>query len=82
MGSFGQTVGALLDTYGKCLRLLKRLGGGSASGAAQSTLGTSIRSDRSKIRRNYSSRISSQGSTFEKGDGEHSPLPSLGGHDG
>ncbi|KEY65768.1 hypothetical protein S7711_08707 [Stachybotrys chartarum IBT 7711] len=68
MGSFGETVGVLLNTYTECLRLLKKLGPGTKASAAQSKLGGSIRSNRAEVRRVYSSGLSSRGSYFEDGD--------------
>jgi hypothetical protein len=71
-------VASLLETYTKCLVLLKGLnqsgsGPGAADGAAthHKSLRKSIRSDRSKVRRAYESRISQDGSSrIGKGDGE------------
>ncbi|KAH7309437.1 hypothetical protein B0I35DRAFT_482214 [Stachybotrys elegans] len=68
MGSFGDSVRALLDTYGRCLKLLKGLRQAGQPSDAQSSLGSSIRSDRAKIRRVYSSGLEHRGATFEKGD--------------
>lgn len=80
MGNFGAAVHSLLDTYTKCLSLLRGFRASDADhGAAsvsQSKLSKSLRSDRSSIRRAYSSRASQNGSLFEKGDGE-SRLPVL-----
>lgn len=72
MGSFGETVASLLDTYTKCLSLLKGLRQDGRPSDSQSRLGTSIRSDRSKVRRVYSSKVSVKGRSFEKGDGKSS----------
>ncbi|KAF3001145.1 hypothetical protein E8E14_004306 [Neopestalotiopsis sp. 37M] len=75
MANFGNGVSALIETYSRCLRLLK-LFGGQHSGAdsigltldeVQSLRG-SIRSDRSQVRRAYSSRLSKSGNRLEKGD--------------
>lgn len=72
MGSFGETVASLLDTYTKCLSLLKGLRQHGRPSDSQSRLGSSIRSDRAKVRRVYSSRRSLKGASFEKGDGTSS----------
>ncbi|KAK7419987.1 hypothetical protein QQX98_002993 [Neonectria punicea] len=84
MGTFGATVASLLDTYTKCLSLLKgfRSDDGSHTGRGtpselQSSLGSSLRSDRARVRRAYSSQLSQNGVRFEKGDGE--VVRSLGG---
>lgn len=70
---FGDSVTALLDTYANCLKLLKAFNGGKAdrdrAGEAR-LLRSSIKSDRAKIHRAYSSRRSVAGSRFEKGDRE------------
>ncbi|KAM0354117.1 hypothetical protein ACHAPU_001152 [Fusarium lateritium] len=70
MGSFGTAVTSLLDTYTNCLSLLKgfRNSDAGASSETRSTLSTSLRSDRARIRRAYASRLSQDGSRFEKGD--------------
>lgn len=77
MGTFGATVTSLLDTYTKCLSLLKGFRGGDGGhGTAselQSSLGSSLRSDRARVRRAYSSQLSQNGVRFEKGDGESCP---------
>lgn len=73
MGNFGATVASLLDTYTDCLSLLKRFRSNRNEAAAsetRSTLSSSLRSDRARIRRAYSSRLSQNGARFEKGDGE------------
>lgn len=70
MGSFGEAVDSLLSTYTKCLSLLKGLRQEGKPNDSQSRLGSSIRSDRSKVRRVYSSRLSVKGTSFEKGDGK------------
>ncbi|KAI1066674.1 hypothetical protein LB507_011183, partial [Fusarium sp. FIESC RH6] len=61
---------SLLDTYTKCLSLLKgsrKYDAGPLSDT-QSTLSASLRSDRSRVRKAYVSRLSKDGSRFEKGD--------------
>lgn len=75
MGSFGGTVASLLDTYTKCLSLLKGLRQEGKPSGSQTRLGSSIRSDRAKVRRVYSSRLSLKGAPFEKGDGEFFGAP-------
>ncbi|KZL83462.1 hypothetical protein CI238_02501, partial [Colletotrichum incanum] len=67
MAEFGDTVDSLLETYSKCLSLLKGLKGTSNSKQPRQ-LRKSIRSDRSKVRSVYSSRLSVAGSDLEKGD--------------
>lgn len=75
MANFGNGVSALIETYSRCLRLLKLFGSqhsgadsiGLTSDEVQSLRG-SIRSDRSQVRRAYSSRLSKSGSRLEKGD--------------
>ncbi|KPM43550.1 hypothetical protein AK830_g3022 [Neonectria ditissima] len=72
MGTFGATVASLLDTYTKCLSLLKGFRGDDEDHGTpselQSSLGTSLRSDRARVRRAYSSQLSHNGAQFEKGD--------------
>ncbi|KAI6776129.1 hypothetical protein HG530_000074 [Fusarium avenaceum] len=70
MGSFGTAVASLVDTYTKCLSLLKgaRNSEAGVSSETRSTLSTSLRSDRARVRRAYASRLSQDGSRFEKGD--------------
>ncbi|RSL38603.1 hypothetical protein BHE90_012370 [Fusarium euwallaceae] len=73
MGNFGATVASLLDTYTDCLSLLKRFRSNrdeaeAAANETRSTLSSSLRSDRARIRRAYSSRLSQNGARFEKGD--------------
>ncbi|KAH6994831.1 hypothetical protein EDB80DRAFT_688851 [Ilyonectria destructans] len=72
MGTFGATIVSLLETYSKCLSLLKGFsGGGDRDGTPaelQSSLGSSLRSDRARVRRAYSSRLSQNGRRLEKGD--------------
>jgi hypothetical protein len=72
MGSFGTAVASLLDTYTKCLSLLKGARNSEAGvpSETRSTLSTSLRSDRARVRRAYASRLSQNGSRFEKGDSE------------
>lgn len=75
--SFGTAVASLLDTYTKCLSLLKgaRNSEAGVSSETRSTLSTSLRSDRARVRRAYASRLSQDGSRFEKGDSElRSPI--------
>ncbi|TLS25937.1 hypothetical protein PpBr36_07375 [Pyricularia pennisetigena] len=67
---FGEGVAKLLDTYTNCLRQLKifKKQHGSDSDDASSLLRSSIRSDRSQIRRAYSTRLSENGKRLVKGD--------------
>lgn len=69
MGEFGNTVDSLLETYSKCLSLLKSLKGVNNNDKQPRQLRKSIRSDRSKVRSVYSTRLSVSGSHLEKGDG-------------
>ena len=79
MGEFGAGVAALLDTYGKCLNLLKAFMGhprspsddGSALSVSQSQLRKSIRSDRSRVRAAYTARLYREGSRLSRGDCEY-----------
>jgi hypothetical protein len=71
MGSFGDAVASLVDTYTQCLAFLKDLGRGKQAGEQGSELRRALRKARSKIRRVYSSKLSRQGSSFERGDGEY-----------
>ncbi|CVL01087.1 hypothetical protein LB506_004967 [Fusarium annulatum] len=71
MGNFGTAVNSLLGTYTKCLSLLKGFPKDEDSATlseTRSTLSTSLRSDRARVRREYASRLSQDGSRFEKGD--------------
>ncbi|EWZ46827.1 hypothetical protein FOCG_11332 [Fusarium oxysporum f. sp. radicis-lycopersici 26381] len=71
MGNFGTAVNSLLGTYTKCLSLLKGFPKDEDAGTlseTRSTLSTSLRSDRARVRREYASRLSQDGSRFEKGD--------------
>ncbi|GKT66655.1 hypothetical protein ColTof4_04145 [Colletotrichum tofieldiae] len=67
MVGFADTVDSLLETYSKCSSLLKGLKG-TNNGKQPQELRKSIRSDRSKVRTVYSSRLSVAGSDLEKGD--------------
>jgi hypothetical protein len=87
MGGFGENVSALVDTYSKCLGLLKAFKGhrrssdtrsvDTALSDAHSRLQSSIRSDRTQVRRAYTSKLSKNGTRLEKGDGKpvSSPAP-------
>ncbi|KAK9412847.1 hypothetical protein SUNI508_12356 [Seiridium unicorne] len=75
MASFGDSVSALVETYTKCLRLLKAFKSGSSdtqsidpSRAEVQSLRSSIRSDRAQVRKAYSLRLSKVGKRLEKGD--------------
>ena len=80
MGEFGAGVSALLETYGKCLSLLKGFKGHSrapsdnasaaAASDARSQLRSSIRSDRSRVRAAYAARLYREGSRLSRGDCE------------
>lgn len=76
MGGFGEGVSVLLDTYSRCLELLKtpvskrhRDRADTASRSdAQSRLRASMRSDRAQIHQAYASKLSVSGSRLDKGD--------------
>ncbi|KAK8058652.1 hypothetical protein PG994_009100 [Apiospora phragmitis] len=78
MGGFGTSVSALLDTYTRCLGLLKAFKGHDGSNdtspydpavsKAHARLRGSIRSDRSQIRKAYSSKFSKRGNRLQRGD--------------
>ncbi|KAK6064379.1 signal recognition particle subunit SRP72 [Seiridium cupressi] len=75
MASFGDSISALVETYTKCLRLLKAFKSGSSdtqsidpSSAEVQSLRSSIRSDRAQVRKAYSLRLSKVGKRLEKGD--------------
>lgn len=79
---FGENVSALLETYDNCLSLLKAFkrqkkqdGGRRASRAneQQALLKHSLKTDRRKVERAYSSRLSEAGGRFEQGDCEETP---------
>lgn len=74
MGNFGDRVSALLDTYTKCLTLLKGFikptGKQSGSDPDAAELSSSIREARSRVARSYSSKAGRKGESFEKGDGK------------
>lgn len=79
----GDSVDALLETYAKCLSLLRVFSSSSKESSAyangqyasssdwerQSELGRSLQSDRAKIQKAYSARLSETGSRLQKGDG-------------
>ena len=75
MGEFGDAIAALLQTYSKCLSLLKRLQSYATESKVQLPWGASrlrkqLQSDRRDVRTEYSSGISHRGSAFETGDGK------------
>lgn len=74
---FGTSVSALLETFDNCIALLKafkrsKKDNGSRkvhrSSNQQSLLRHSLKTDRKKVERAYSARLSEAGSSFEKGD--------------
>ncbi|KAK1659265.1 hypothetical protein BDP55DRAFT_637139 [Colletotrichum godetiae] len=67
MAGFGDTIDSLLETYSKCLSLLKGLKGARNSRQPRQ-LRRSLRSDRSKVQSVYSSKLSVAGTHLEKGD--------------
>lgn len=70
MSQFGDAVKSLLETYTKCLGLLKGSRSQGKSDEFQNKLGKSLRSDRAKIRHVYSSELSKSGASLDKGDGK------------
>ncbi|KAG9250379.1 uncharacterized protein F5Z01DRAFT_677822 [Emericellopsis atlantica] len=70
MGSFANAVSSLIETYTKCLTLLKGAHGSSRKDNehGNSSLKHALRKARSRIQGNYSSRLSQSGRSFEKGD--------------
>ena len=79
--SFGDSIKALLDTYANCISLLKAFGRGREEHGSvnsehlRSHLRKSLKSDRSSIKRAYSSRLSTSGDRLRKGDGGCGSLP-------
>ncbi|KAI7784684.1 hypothetical protein LA080_009327 [Diaporthe eres] len=74
---FGTSVSSLLETYDNCISLLKAFkrrdkGDGSRrtakSSDQQALLKHSLKTDRKRVERAYSSRIAESGDRFEKGD--------------
>jgi hypothetical protein len=73
--AFGSSVDTLIDIYSNCISLLKAFNRRDESGARQedkqqAQLRKSLKEDRARVRRAYSSAVSEAGSRFEKGDGE------------
>lgn len=80
---FGENVSTLLEAYDNCLSLLKAFkrqkkhdGGRKVSKASdqQVLLKRSLKLDRTRVQKAYSSRLSESGSRFEQGDCEHTKL--------
>lgn len=69
MSSFGDAVTSLVDTYTKCLAFLKDFGRSKQPNESSSELKKALRKARAKVRHAYSSKLSHEGSSFEKGDG-------------
>lgn len=82
----GTSVSSLLETYDNCISLLKAFKRrdkqdgssrkGTKPGDQQALLKRSLKTDRKKVERAYSSRVSASGDRFEKGDTK--ALSSLG----
>lgn len=78
--AFNVNIRALLDTYANCVSLLKSFGRGREDNGTlapdteheYTRLRKALKSDRSLIKRAYSSQLSESGSRLKKGDGEHS----------
>jgi hypothetical protein len=77
MGTFGAGVSALLETYDKCLSLLKAFKGNTRADAEvidpelHSQLRSSIRSDRTRVHKAYAARLYRDGNRLSKGDCEN-----------
>lgn len=72
MGAFGDSIERLIDTYSRCLSLLKDFsatGHDNSIGGSSEKLHKSIRADRSKIRKAYNTQLSLNDG-LKKGDGE------------
>lgn len=81
---FGESVTALLETYSNCLSLLKafkRRAGDADDRRSdqQSLLRKSLKADRNRVSRAYSSRLSESGSRLQKGDGRFTTTLGNGG---
>lgn len=78
--AFNVNIRALLDTYANCASLLKSFGRGREDNGTlapdteheYTRLRKALKSDRSLIKRAYSSQLSESGSRLKKGDGERS----------
>lgn len=79
---FGDNVSALLETYDNCVSLLKafklqkkQYGDRRASRASEqeALLKRSLKADRKKVDRAYSTHLSEAGGRFEQGDCEETP---------
>ena len=75
--AFGASVRALLDTYANCVSLLKAFGRSSHEDPDPrqrdlSYVRKALKSDRSLVKRAYSSKLSESGRRFKQGDGENS----------
>lgn len=73
MGNLGDAVSSLLDTYTKCLSLLKRLNRDEAplkpdDSRSSAELTSALRKARARVSRNYSSGLEHRGESFQKGD--------------
>jgi hypothetical protein len=76
--AFGSSVDTLIEVYSNCISLLKAFKRRSEGAAPrrddydrkQVQLRKSLKSDRARVQRAYSSAVSETGSRFERGDGE------------
>lgn len=74
----GSSVDALIEVYSNCISLLKAFKSRSQGQAPhrdeyerkQVQLRKSLKSDKARVQRAYSSAVSEAGSRFERGDGE------------
>lgn len=76
MGHFGETVAILLDTYGKCMSLVRKLGRHERSRSQEGIqsarqLRRQLRSDRSQVDSVYSAQLSHCGTAFSVGDSKY-----------
>lgn len=70
MGSFGDAVTSLVDTYTKCLVFFKEISPSKRPSGSGSKLRKALRKARAKVRRVYSFKLSHGGRSFEEGDGK------------
>jgi len=76
--AFGSSVDTLLEVYSNCISLLKafkrrgetRVSHRDENERRQVQLRKSLKSDRARVERAYSSAVSEAGSRFARGDGE------------
>lgn len=75
MGDFGEVLGVLLQTYGKCLSLVLQLRRREDSISRDSLqLKRQLRTDRRKLNSVYSNKLARFGSAFNVGDSKRLPI--------